>query len=218
MAAAVILCISLGLQNKSNNLTKCTAVISASSLQPQFWGVLEQEGTCRPRKTRPNFVFLHFLETQHYANYQKLRFCKEGSAKHTNICSFFAHGAPQSADRMALYTPGYTGIKQGLLLQAPHRIPNTMEPRTSGLAVTSFLEGTLFLWCISFQTYRHWASMVSSAIGQTLQHQCLYRPVYVCVHVCVPSRTYSQDKVVVRLVVDGIQDVKHLDGKIWHRA
>lgn len=56
--------------------------------------------------------------------------------------------------------------------------------------------------------------MVSSAIGQTLQHQCLYRPVYVCVHVCVPSRTYSQDKVVVRLVVDGIQDVKHLDGKI----
>lgn len=55
------------------------------------------------------------------------------------------HGAPQSVDRMALYTPGYTGIKQGLLQQVPHRIPNTMEPRTSGLSVTSFLEGMLFL-------------------------------------------------------------------------
>lgn len=152
-----------------------------------------------------NNMCLHvFTATVLYQQYvgQTLFFCtfwKSGITQITKSCVsakrvqpstqtyvVFTHGAPQSADRMALYTPGYTGIKQGLLLQAPHRIRNTMEPRTSGLAVTSFLEGTLFLWCISFQTYRHWASMVSSAIGQKLPHQCLHRPVCgcVCVSVC----------------------------------
>lgn len=35
---------------------------------------------------------------------------------------------------------------------------------------------------------------------------------------CISSLTYSEDKVIVRLVVDSIQDIKHLDGKIWHGA
>lgn len=68
-----------------------------------------------------------------------------GPAEHTDVCSLFPFfpvhtEPPRSADRMALCTSGYAGIKQGLPSQAPHRIPNTMEPRTSGLAVTSFLE------------------------------------------------------------------------------
>lgn len=63
--------------------------------------------------------------------------------KNTNIWS------PQFIDRMALYT-GYAGIKQELLLQAPHRIPNTMEPRTSALAVTSFLQENATLSVMHF--------------------------------------------------------------------
>lgn len=44
----------------------------------------------------------------------------------------------------------------------------TMELRSSGLAVTSFLEVMQhFLWCISPQTYRHWVWMGSSAIGHS---------------------------------------------------
>ena len=44
-----------------------------------------------------------------------------------------------------------------------------------------------------------------------------FAPVCVCVCVCVCASlllTYSQDEVVVGLVVDGIQDVEHLDGKV----
>lgn len=89
-------------------------------------------------KTRLNFVILNIVEIQYYADYQK-------SAKRVQP-STQTHGTPQFGDRMALYITGYTGIKQGLSLQAPHRIPNTMEPRTSGLAVTSFLEKRVYLY------------------------------------------------------------------------
>lgn len=98
------------------------------------------------------FVFHSVVKTQRDVHFQKLQFLKRVQPR------IQTHGAPRLADRMALYTPGYAGIKQGLLLQGLHRIPKTMEPRTSGLAVTSFLEATQhFLWCISFQTYRHCA-------------------------------------------------------------
>lgn len=117
----------------------CCFIFTVTVLQVLDIG--KQHGTCWI-ETRPIFVFVHFLEIQHYANDQILHFCNGGLAKHT-------HWAPQFSDRMALCTPDYAGIKQALLPQAPHRIPNTMEPTTSGLDVTSFLQGSLFLWCIS---------------------------------------------------------------------
>lgn len=111
-----------------------------------------------------------------HKNDQKSCFCTSVPVKHTNTCNIFTLGPLQSADRMALCTPGYSGIKQGLPSQAPHRIPNTIDPRTPGLVVTSFLERQCsFLWCISCQIYWHWAPAVSSAqIGQNLRHWCLY--------------------------------------------
>ena len=88
-----------------------------------------------------------FLEMSSHGSYQKTCvFCKSGPG--TNITT----GALWSVDRMALCTPGCAGIKQGLLSQAPHRIPNTMEPRTSGLAVTSFLERGERSSCDAFPT------------------------------------------------------------------
>lgn len=149
MAAAVILCMSKGLQNKQNDLTNYTTVMTCICFifTATVLKVLEvgwQYGTCRIR-------LLALSGNPELRTFPKVAFQQRGfSQAHKH--AIFTHGAPQSADRMALYTPGYTGIKQGLLLQAPHRIPNTMEPRTSVLAVTSFLDATLFLWCISFQT------------------------------------------------------------------
>lgn len=84
----------------------------------------------------PKLTFLHFLEMQSYAVYQKVR-----SVGFSRACKHMQFFYTVSADRMALCTPGYAGTKQGLLSQASHRIPNTMEPRTASLAVTSFLEG-----------------------------------------------------------------------------
>lgn len=113
---------------------------------------------------------------------------------------------------MALYTPGYAGIKQGLLLQAPHRIPNTMEPRTSALAVTSFLQENATL------SVMHFLPNLLALSIDGVQCDRSDAPMFILTCVRDFSLTYSQDKVVVRLVVDGIQDVKHLDGKIRHCA
>lgn len=68
-----------------------------------------------------------------------------------------------------------------------------MEPRTSGPVLTSFLEASRpFLPRISSPTDR-----LQRFVGTR-----------------VPGLTHSQDEVVVGLVVDGVQDVKHVDGEV----
>lgn len=87
----------------------------------------------------------------------------------TQIHALFMHGDPQSADRMALCTPGYAVIKQGLLSQAPHRIPNTMEARASGLAVTSFLQQRFSV--MHFLPYR-FTRLTGIELQQLVSVQC----------------------------------------------
>lgn len=135
---------------------------------------------------------------------------KEGSAKHTHIEPHSLQTGWHCIHQATL------GLNKGSCCRLPTGYPTQWNPELQvSLWRASWRQRNSF--CDAFPSKLTGSErMGSSAIGQKLQ--CLYRPVGVCVCVWVFSLTYSQDKVIVWLIVDGIQHIKHLDGKIWHCA